>query len=746
MPPVLRLGLALLSFATAAGAAEVDVVPRPASVAAGSGTGMRLDHGTTIAGPAGDAGAAQVAAQLATMLRFRTAGTRGGPGDAIVLARGAVAGGDEAYRLTIADHRATITAATDAGLRYGAVTLWQLATAGALPSAGAADLPAVTIADAPRFAWRGLLLDSARHMQSPAFIRRTVNWMMWHKLNVLQWHLTDDQGWRLDIKAFPRLATIGGFRTGRDGGRYGGFYTQAQVRALVGYAAARGVTIVPEIEMPGHALAAIRAYPRFGFAGVDATAAGDWGVFPSIYGTDDATFAFLTTVLGEVVDLFPGRFIAIGGDEAIKTAWRNDRATQARMRAVGIADETALQAAVVRRIGDYLNARGRRLIGWDEILDGDLPAADAVLSWHAADGAMRAAGAGHDVVMATAPTLYFDHRQSSLPGEPPGRGTVVSLADVYAYDPGDPPPPPGNAKLALTAAARGHILGVQANLWTEHLPNEADVERMALPRAAALAESAWTAASRRDWADFLTRLPAQLARYRRVGLVADDGAVAIDLHARRDGDAVAVRLTNQGGFPVRYTTDGSAPTIASPLAAGPFTVPFGTRVRAASFADGRAVSPVAVRTLDAAVLRLRVSQQLQPCSDRVVLNLAGPGGPFLTDIMDACWHWPAADLDGIGAISAGVGVLPFNFQLGDQTSAVALRAPATAAGELVVRLDSCTGPIVATLPLAGVRPGAVTPLTAPLVVSGRHDLCMAMTATMPDPLRVLGWVRLELAR
>ena len=738
--------VALLAIATAAGAAEVDVVPRPVSVAAGTGPGMHLGHGTIVEPPARDDGAAQVAAQLATMLRFRTGGARGAGGDAIVLMRGAVPGGDEAYRLTIADHRATITAATDAGMRYGAVTLWQLATAGGLPPTGAADLPAVTIADAPRFAWRGLLLDSARHLQSPAFIRRTIDWMVWHKLNVLQWHLTDDQGWRLAIRAYPRLTAVGGFRTGRDGQRYGGFYTQDTVRALVAYAAARGVTIVPEIEMPGHALAAIRAYPQIGFAGVDPAAAGDWGVFPSIYRTDEATFHFLTMVLGEVLDLFPSRFIAIGGDEAVRTAWHADPATQARMRAAGIRDEAALQAAFVRRIGDYLNARGRRLIGWDEILDAALPPADAVLSWHAADGALRAAGAGHDVVMATAPTLYFDHRQSSLPDEPPGRGTVVSLADVYAYDPGDRPLPPGTAKVALTAAGRGHILGVQANLWTEHMPGEADVERLALPRAAALAEAGWTAAPRRDWADFLTRLPTQLGRYRRLGLAADHGAVGVAVDARRSGDAVVVRLANQVGLPVRYTTDGSEPLATSPLAAGPLTVPLGTTIRAASFAGGEAVSPVAVRTLDAAALRFRVSQQLQPCSDRVVLNLAGPGGPFLTDIMDACWRWPAADLDGIGAITVGAAVLPFNFQLGDQASTVTLRPPATAAGELVVRLDTCTGPVVATLPLSGVRPGAVVPLTAPLAATGRHDLCLAMTASRPDPLHVLGWVRLDVAR
>ncbi len=739
------LVLLLLAAATASSAVEVDVIPRPASVAAGVGAGLRLDRGTAIRTPPGDLGAAQVARQLATLLAL-PATARGARGDAVTLVRGAIPGGDEAYRLVVADGRATITAATDAGLRYGAVTLWQLATAGDRPVRGPVVVPAVTIVDAPRFAWRGLLLDSARHFQSPAFIRRTIDWMMWHKLNVLQWHLTDDQGWRLEVKAYPRLATVGGFRTGRDGRRYGGFYTQAEVRALVAYAAARGVTIVPEIEMPGHALAAIRAYPEVGFAGVGAEAAGDWGVFPSIYRTDDATFAFLTTVLGEVVDLFPSRFVAIGGDEAVKTAWHDDPATQARMHAAGIADETALQAAFVRRIGNDLNARGRRLIGWDEILAGGLPAADAVLSWHGADGALAAARAGHDVVMATAPTLYLDNRQSTLASEPPGRGTVVSLADVYAYDPGDPPLPAGAARVPLSDADRSHLLGVQANLWTEHMPTEADVERMALPRAAALAEIGWTAAPRRDWADFLKRLPAQLARYHRLGLAADDGAVGVDIGARREGTAVAVRLADQIDYPIRYTIDGTTPGPTSPLATGTVTVPLGATVRAASFVGDRVVSSVATRTLDAAALRFRVSQQLQPCSARVVLNLAGPGGPFLTDIMDACWRWPAADLDDVGVIGTGVAVLPFNFQLGDQAAAVTLRPPATPAGEVVVRLDSCTGPVAATLSLAATRAGVVTPLKAPLTASGRHDLCLTTTGRTADPLHLLAWVRLDAAK
>lgn len=742
-----RAAAALVALlATPLAATTVDVIPRPLSVVAGTGTGVRIDPAIAIVVPPGDAGSARAAQELITLLGNRAGkATVAGQGDAVIFARGDVAGGREAYRLTIADHRATITAATDAGLLYGAVTLWQLATAAGQPATGPVDLAPLTIVDAPRFAWRGLLLDSARHFQSPAFIRRMLDWMALHKLNTLQWHLTDDQGWRLEIKHYPRLTSVGGFRVGRDGQHYGGFYTQAEVRAIVAYAAERNITIVPEIEMPGHALAAIRAYPKVGFAGVDAAAQGDWGVFPSIYRTDDATYAFLTTILGEVIDLFPSKVIAIGGDEAVKTQWHADAATQAQMHALGLADETAMQAWFVRRIGSFLNGRGRQLIGWDEILDGGgLPVNDTVLSWHGADGALAAVRAGHDVVMATAPTLYFDNRQASLPSESVGRGTVVSLADVYAYDPGDPPLPKGAAKVPLTDADRAHIIGLQANIWTEHMATETNVERMALPRAAAVSESGWTAAPLRDWTNFESRLPAQFARYRTLGLDVDEGAVGVAIRGRRDGDTVRVRLASQTGLgDIRYTTDGSDPVPASTVAAGQIIAPLGTTVRAATFAGELRVSGIALRSFTKAALRYRVSQELRPCTDRVVINLVGPGGPFFTDIMDTCWLWPAADLDGVTAISAGVAEIPFNFQLGDELKTVTLRPPTTPAGELVVRLDSCTGPVVATLPLASVRAGTVTPLTAPLSVSGTHDLCLATTGRTPDPLHVLGWVRLE---
>jgi hexosaminidase len=708
----------LLAAACMARAEAPGVVPRPLSVEPAAGPPFVVRSGVAIVVAPGDARSRWVALWLRDLVK-RTRGVRlivtdrvraGRP--AVVFERAATVGGAEAYRLEADSRRIVIRADGDAGLLWGAVSLWQLLDA---PGArGPARVAAMAISDQPRFAWRGLMLDSARHYQSPAAIARLIDAMCLHKLNVLQWHLTDDQAWRLQIRRYPLLTKVGAWRVplagtpdAAAGARYGGFYSQAQVRALVAYAARRNITIVPEIEMPGHALAAILAYPRVGLtAGLTGANKDDWGVFPSIFNVDDATFNFLDDVLGEVMELFPSRFIHVGGDEAVKDAWRASPQVQARMKALGIADEAGLQSWFTGRIGTFLNAHGRRLIGWDEILlGGQLPTADAVTSWHAVDGAVAAAQSGHDVVLATEPVLYFDNRQASGPDEPPGRGRVVSLAEVYAYDPGNPPPPlapPGppaapNAggarlppfvlpketlatpRLFLTGEEARHILGLQANLWTEHIRTEAELQAMAFPRAAAVAESGWTAAARRSWPDFQARMPALFARYRAVGVGADVAAL---------------------------------------------------------------VPPPAPPAL------VRASQQLDLCADKLPLNLEGDaaahGRRFLIDIMDPCWLWRAAPLDRVTSLSIGVAALRFNYQLGADRQHLVLAAPVGDGAEIQVRLDGCAGPLLASAPLDSARTdGGVARLSAPVTPhAGVHDLCFALAAHSPDPLWAIGEVRL----
>lgn len=740
---------------------HLDVIPQPLSVQTPDhAAAVRIADGTPIFVSAGDAKGIWTARYLRD-LALRTRGLKlvvrtGGPppaGAAILLERIAKGSMDEAaYTLDAENGRVRITAAGDAGLFYGAVTLWQLLTPDA--GRGAVTLTPTRIADLPRFSWRGLLLDSSRHYQSVAFIERMIDWMALHKLNVLQWHLTDDQAWRLEIRKYPKLTQVGAWRVPAGAAAaadidpktgqprlYGGVYTQDQVRAVVAYADARHVTIVPEIEMPGHALSAMLAYPELSASGpAPRSAQSDWGIFPYIYNYDDHAFAFLEDVLIEVVALFPGRYIAVGGDEAVKDQWKSSPAIQAQIKALGLANEDALQGRFTQRIERFLEAHGRRLVGWDDILTAGLPPEATVTSWHGPDGATAAAKAGHDVIMATDPVLYFDHRQTDLPGEPPGRGVVVSLHDVYVFEPAPP---------TLAQEDKGHILGLQANLWTEHVRTQARVEAMTFPRAAAVAEVGWSQPERKDWPAFAAGLPAAFARYRALGLRADENALAVRLDRTDDpaGPRVQVSLSNQLGLgQVRYTTDGTEPGPLSPAFAAPLSLTQPARIRAATFDGGRRLSPSIDARLDPATLRRRVSQDLRTCTGKLVLNLEGAGAahPYLVDIMNPCWMFPGADLTGVTGLTVAVTRLPFNFQLGADLAKIPVRPPQTPQGELEVRLDTCAGELVASLPLArATLDSGVTPLSVRIPPrAGRHDLCIAVNAKGVEPLWAVDWVAL----
>jgi len=592
----------------------------------------------------------------------------------------------ESYQVDVSPGRVLVSAREPRGLFYGAVTLWQLCSA---PTAhGEIELAATLINDTPRFRWRGLMLDSARHFQSPEFVIHYLDWMALHKLNVLGWHLTDAQGWGLGIRKYPRLTQVGAWRvpagaaalrdidpaTGRPR-LYGGFYSQQDVRRIVAHARARYITIVPEIDVPGHATAAIVAYPRLGVTDHPPRAVpADWGIYPNLFNVEESTFSFLEDVFAEVIGLFPGEFIHVGGDEAVKDQWKASSRVQTRMRELGVPDEAALQGYFTARLGKYLEAHGRRLIGWDEILEGGVPPAAAVMSWRGVDGAIAAAASGHDAVLSPAPTLYLDFRQGTGPDEPPGRGEVVSLERVYRFDPLPGP----------LAAAAGHVLGVQANLWTEHVRTEEWAAYMTWPRAAALAEVGWSPAERRDYADFERRLPLEFDRYRALGI------------------------------------HFSADVLAPPRTVGPW--------------------------------ERHMSQDLATCTDKLVLNLeddaplAGPRAVFLIDIENPCWRLPATDLTRARHLTAAVGQVPFNFQIGRDVEAIRLRPPQTPAGELEVRLDGCDSAPLAVLPLAPAAGNdAVTelPTVALPAPSGTHSLCFTFTQRTLDPLWAIDWVQLS---
>jgi hexosaminidase len=436
--------------------------------------------------------------------------------------------GDEGYRLEVLPAPLIrITAATPAGLFYGGQTLRQLL----LPAVYAATrqtgvkwtIPCCRIEDRPRFAWRGLMLDASRHFQSAAEVRRWLDLLAMHKLNVFHWHLVDDHGWRFESKKYPLLTQVGAWREQPPVGRYGGYYTQAEMRELVAYAAARHITIVPEIEMPGHSRAAIAAYPHLACGAlkteVDHFFDFPMGatVFPSVPGSNvlcagkETTYRFLEEILGEVIDIFPSQYIHVGGDEVDGHWWNQCADCRAMMKQHHLANPQRLEAYLMARIEKFLNAHGRKLIGWDEILEGGLSPGATVMSWRGTSGGLQAARAGHDAVMSPGKPLYFDHRQSNSPLHPPGfGGAVETLAEVYQYEP---------VPAGLSPAEARHILGAQANLWTCATNTQERLELQAFPRLCALAEATWCESGPKDYAAFAGRLEEHLKRLDTVDAV-----------------------------------------------------------------------------------------------------------------------------------------------------------------------------------------------------------------------------------
>ncbi|GAA1903510.1 beta-N-acetylhexosaminidase [Streptantibioticus ferralitis] len=436
----------------------------------------------------------------------------------------------ESYRLTVSSPALDITGGDPAGVFWGAQTLRQLLGPQAFRRApvGAATLrvPCVAVEDAPRFRWRGFLLDVARHFMPKDVVFRYIDLLAAHKLNVLHLHLTDDQGWRIEIKRYPRLTEVGAWRTRTKVGLresplwderpHGGYYTQDDIREIVAYAAERHISVVPEIDIPGHSQAAIAAYPELGNRDVIDTTTlpvlTSWGVNPNVLSPTDTTLRFYEDVLTEVLALFPATFVHIGGDECPKEQWRRSQTAQARIKELGLADEDALQSWFIRHFDRWLTDRGRRLIGWDEILEGGLAPGAAVSSWRGYSGGIAAAQAGHDVVMCPEQQVYLDHRQHDGADEPVPIGYVRTLEDVYRFEPVPP---------QLDDEQARHVIGTQANIWTETLDSVRAVDYLVFPRLAAFAEVAWSrlpAPELRDYPDFAARMAGHYARLDALGV------------------------------------------------------------------------------------------------------------------------------------------------------------------------------------------------------------------------------------
>ncbi|MFH8463984.1 beta-N-acetylhexosaminidase [Streptomyces sp. NPDC017991] len=531
-------------------AAPAGVIPAPRSVRESARPGVRLDAATTLwAGPGTGTTERWLRLTLGAALGLSlppASENASGPESAIG-AENATGGENapntlrlrideslqpEAYVLDADSGRGVeIRGGSAAGVFWGAQTLRQLIGPEAFRRAPVRPgvthvVPNRTIEDAPRFGWRGLMLDVSRHFMPKDGVLRQLDLMAAHKLNVFHFHLTDDQGWRIEIKRYPKLTETGSWRARTKFGHrasphweekpHGGHYTQDDIREIVAYAAERHIAVVPEIDIPGHSQAAIAAYPELGNTDVIDTHSlsvwDTWGVSKNVLAPTDNVLRFYEGVFEELLGLFPSEFIHIGGDECAKDQWKASPAAQARITELGLVDEDGLQSWFIRHFDDWLSARGRRLIGWDEILEGGLAPGAAVSSWRGYQGGITAARAGHDVVMCPEQQVYLDHRQAEGPDEPVPIGFVRTLEDVYRFEPVPP---------ELTPAQARHVLGTQANLWTEVMEDRARVDYQAFPRLVAFAEVAWSALpppAERDFADFEERMTAHYARLDALGV------------------------------------------------------------------------------------------------------------------------------------------------------------------------------------------------------------------------------------
>lgn len=505
-------------------ASNLAIIPKPASIQ--QGEGHFLLNADTVLVALGNA------QTIASLLNIYLQPSTGFPlplrsevqDNAIILELHDSTDNPGAYGLEVSTTAIKIEAGDPAGLLYGVQTLRQLLPVSAMSDELVSDalweIPAVSIADAPRFSWRGLHLDVARHFFDVDFIKKFIDVMAFYKFNIFHWHLTEDQGWRIEIKQYPELTTIGSNRAETplpsnrhqgDGKPYGGFYTQDEIREVVAYATARQITVVPEIEMPGHAVAALTSYPNLGCVGEGYQVRTTWGIAKDVFcAGSEEVFTFLENVLTEVLDLFPSEFIHIGGDECPKDRWQECPGCQARIKAEGLADEHELQSYFIQRIEKWLNAHGRRLIGWDEILEGGLAPNATVMSWRGSQGGIDAANAGHDVVMSPNTHCYFDYFQSEdTDAEPSAIGGYLPVERVYMFNPIPEDIDPTKAH---------HILGGQGNIWTEYIPTSEQVEYMAYPRSIALSEVIWSYPEQRDFPEFRSRLNEHLKRLEIMGV------------------------------------------------------------------------------------------------------------------------------------------------------------------------------------------------------------------------------------
>lgn len=564
--------------------ADYRVVPLPNEITPMEGKAFTLDNRVKILYPEGDADMQRNAGFLAGYVLESTGKTlaveAGATGShAIVLRLGLQTENPEAYLLEVNEDQVTITGSSAAGVFYGIQTLRK-----SLPVAKDAQvvLPPVRVNDAPRFAYRGMMLDVCRHFFSLDSVKRYIDMLALHNINRFHWHLTDDQGWRIEIKKYPQLTQIGSQRKetviGRNSGKYdgipyGGYYTQEEAREIVAYAKDRYITVIPEFEMPGHMQGVLAAFPELGCTGGPYDVWTQWGVSEDVIcAGNDKSLELIKDVLAELIEIFPSEYIHVGGDECPKTRWEKCPKCQAKIRQLGLKDdkehtaEQRLQSYIITEAEKFLNAHGRKIIGWDEILEGGVAPNATVMAWRGAGEGVKAAKMRHDVIMVPTTYFYFDYYQTNiLDEEPLAIGGYVPIEKVYSFEP---------YQKELTAEENKHIIGLQANLWTEYITSFRHVEYMVLPRMAALSEIQWTQPQFKDYGDFLERMPKMFDIYDIYGY--NYARHLFDVKANFLPDTVAgtltVTLSTLDGANIHYTLDGTKPSANSPKYTGPLTL------------------------------------------------------------------------------------------------------------------------------------------------------------------------------
>ena len=593
--------MAFLLPSTAAGqTADFNIIPRPQQVNVSNDAPFTLSAKTVISLGTNSQNMKRNANMLASYIEqatgIRPAVGKSKNGTAIVLTIDKTIANAEGYKLDADAKQIRIAGASAAGVFYGIQTLRK-----SLPlvngKASKVSIPAVHIADAPRFAYRGTHLDVSRHFVTADSVRQFIDMLALHNINRFHWHLTDDQGWRIEIKKYPLLTQIGskraqtviGHNSGKyDGKPYSGFYTQKQIRDIVKYAADRYITIVPEIDLPGHMQAALAAYPDMGCTGGPYEVWQKWGVSDNVLcAGNDKTLTFIDNVLKEITQLFPSKYIHVGGDECPKTQWQKCPKCQARIKALnleakdGHSAEERLQSYIITHASNYLKSLGRNTIGWDEILEGGLAEGATVMSWRGESGGIAAAKQHHDVVMTPNSYLYFDYYQSlDKANEPLAIGGYLPLETVYSYEP---------MPKELTADEARHIIGVQANIWTEYMPTFKQMQYMALPRLAALSEVQWSQPALKDYTSFTNRLTEFTHMYDRLGYNYAKHLYNVAIHVDSDNKwrEILIHMTTAGNAEIRYTLDGTEPTANSTLYTGAIVLQKSAKIRAAAFRDGK---------------------------------------------------------------------------------------------------------------------------------------------------------------